>query len=238
MTPTRRATLSGLAAVLCGAAHKASAAPDGALFVLATLYSRHAATPAYDVAALRRVIERIDPDVLVLDVTPQELARRQVHESKIEYVGAVFPYLAAVNRPVYPAEPDEPLFTQITEPLGRAFADLPALTSEALDRYESGLFALLGGIWTSAEAVNDALTDQLMAAKARLTSEMIPAFAHGQAQWDAHTTARTLDALAAHPSARVLLLTGVENTWRIRPALAGAGVPLVDMAEWLSRQSL
>ena len=174
----------------------------------------------------------------MLDVTPQELARRRVHESKIEYTGAVFPYLAAVNWPAYAAEPDEPLFTQITQPLARAFADLPAPEREALDRYESGLFALLAGHWTSAAAVNNALTDQLMAAKIRLTGEVVPTFAQAQARWDAHTVARTLEAVAAHPTARVLLLTGVENTWRVRPALAEGGAALVDMPRWLSQHSL
>lgn len=238
MIPTRRTTLSGLAAVFAGPAHRASVAPDGALFVLSTLYRRHAVTPAYDVSALRRVIERIDPEVLVLDVTPQELARREVHESKIEYVGAVFPYLATVNRPAYAAEPDEPLFSEITQPLARAFADVTAAKGEELDRYESALFTILGRHWASAAAANDTLTDQLMATRTRLTGEFVPAFAQAQAQWDAHTVARTLEAVAAHPAARVLLLTGVENAWRVRPALAEAGAALVDMPRWLSRQSL
>ena len=228
---TRRSALAGLSASACTASPDPSA---GEVYVLSTLYSRHAEVLAYDVADLRRLIETINADALVLDVTPRELRERRVHESKIEYVGAVFPYLAASAKPAYAAEPDEPLFTEITTPLGQAFANLPADISAALDQYESALFALLARHWTSAAAVNDAHTDQLMAAKVALTGQVVPAYAAGQSRWDEHTAARAMDAIGRHRGARVLVLTGVDNAPRVRAHLKDAGAPLVCMPRWLA----
>src|SRR5262245_37575295 len=46
---------------------------SGELFVLATLYTRHKSVAVYDPPALRKIILAIDPEVMVLDVTPSEL---------------------------------------------------------------------------------------------------------------------------------------------------------------------
>jgi hypothetical protein len=50
------------------------------VFVLATLYRRHQSTPAYDHPRLRALIERIAPEVVVLDVSPRELRDQAVPE--------------------------------------------------------------------------------------------------------------------------------------------------------------
>ena len=90
------------------------------VFVLGTLYKRHEAVPRYDLAALRRTISAIQPDALVLDVTPRELATRKVWPGKIEYPGVVFPLIDAGRYRVYAAEPDEPMFTEIVQSIVEA----------------------------------------------------------------------------------------------------------------------
>lgn len=85
------------------------------VFVVGTLYGRHANVSAYDHAALRRVIDAIDPEALVLDVSPNELARREVSPGKQEYVRVIFPWIDAHPVPVYAGEPGQPLFDEIVQ---------------------------------------------------------------------------------------------------------------------------
>jgi hypothetical protein len=55
-----------------------NAADKAQVFVVATLYKRHESVPAYDLATLRKVILAIKPEVLVLDITPDELKNEKV----------------------------------------------------------------------------------------------------------------------------------------------------------------
>lgn len=78
------------AAILLGALPvRAQAASE--VCVLATLYHRHSTTPAYSHDSLRQIIQRIDPDVVILDVSPKELRSRTVAPSKENIRKSSFP---------------------------------------------------------------------------------------------------------------------------------------------------
>jgi hypothetical protein len=215
----------------------ATAPPEqGRVYLLGTLYARHRTTPGYDVGRLRRIMEAVDPGVLVLDVTPEELQARRVHASKVEYVEAVFPFMR--ERPTYAAEPARPLFDEIVGEISAAFGALPPEVAAGLDEHESALFGLLQRHWTSAAAAHDGFTAQMMGAKVALTGDVIPAYARGQARWDEHSAARTAEAAGAHPDARVLALTSIENWPRVRRLVQDRGVACIDMESWLNDRGL
>src|SRR5687768_16873340 len=75
------------------------------VYVVATLYQRHASTPAYAYDTLRAVIARLRPDVVVLDVSPRELRQQSVHPSKAEYPSVIFPFVRERGLRAYAAEP-------------------------------------------------------------------------------------------------------------------------------------
>ena len=147
--------------ILAAFAARADAAPSTQVFVLGSLYSRHQDIAAYDLGALRRVVLAIDPDVLVVDCTPTEVREQKVHPSKIEYPQVIFPLVQQHGYRVYAAEPDEPLFTQIVQPLAQArsaFAKAKPEQARILDEYDEATWSALALYWQSPADAHDETT--------------------------------------------------------------------------------
>src|SRR5262245_47858071 len=214
------------------------AAPPAEVFVIGTLYQLHASAPGYDLQTLRRIVVAIDPQVLVLDCTPREIATRSVHASKIEYPGVIFPLMREREYAVYAAEPDEPMFSQILESIVAASQDLKRSrpqAAQALDQFRKATDSVLAAHWQSPADAHDAVTAQTLAAKEALQNIMIgPAAETGAARWNRLWADTILRAVREHPGQRILALTGIANRSSIALALNGiAGINLINTSEWL-----
>jgi len=216
------------------AAAPATAKTD--VYVVGTLYRRHDTVPTYDLAAVRRIVLAIKPDVLVVDCTPQEVRDRRVHESKIEYAQVIFPLIQEQSYKVYPAEPDEPLFTEIVQAVAAAHQNFQRSKPEeaaALQSYVKATYAALATHWRSPADVQDTLTGQVLASKVALDGRLVGTTEHN-ARWNQHWTDAILRAVRENPGKRVLALTGIENRGWILNALAQAPeVELIDLPSWL-----
>jgi hypothetical protein len=239
---SRRAVL-GLLAATPVAGTKALANGQGELFVMATLYARHKAVPAYDLRVLRQVIDAVKPAVLVLDVTPNELRTRKVWPGKVEYIDVIFPYLDATGIPAYGSEPDEPLFKQLTGAVGEAyktFGERNPAGAKALDELKQSTYRAMATGWASAADVNSEKTDRLVAALRELEEGLVgEQVARVQVQWDRHHAERLREAVRAHPGKRVLMLVGIESRYRVLEELRTAGdIRPVASEAWLRRAGL
>jgi hypothetical protein len=208
------------------------------VFVLATLYHRHSTTPAYSHDTLREIIRQIDPDVVILDVSPNELRSRTVTPSKAEYPEVIFPLVTAEGYQAYPGEPDEPTFTEIVTSLGRELrrfrTEQPTL-AQVDKSFDDAAFAALAQLWQSPADVNSAVTDQVLRARRQYQDRIVgPAVADAWRRWNDHALGMVRQALADHRGKRILVLIGVENCGPLRQALQQEpGVELVDMEAWL-----
>jgi hypothetical protein len=207
------------------------------VFVVSTLYKKHETTPAYDLPTLRALIGRLDPDVFVLDVTPTELRERKVWPGKVEYVQVVFPMIEARGATAYASEPAEPLFAELSGPVGAAYAalekDRPAARA-ALRDLDAATYAALTEHWRTPGAVNDDLTDRVVGAKRDLENRLVgPVAEANQRRWNEHHAERLLEAAARHPGQRIVMLVGIESRYEVMRLLADApGIELVDVADW------
>jgi hypothetical protein len=208
------------------------------VFVLATLYSRHKTTPVYDLAALKKIVQAINPDVFVLDVTPAELKTRQVWPSKIEYPGAVFPLVDSSRHFAYAAEPPEPMFTEIVSSVKEVHKKFRASrpdAARALDDMTSNLFEALKASWQTPADVNGSITDKALEGKRVLEDKLRgPEDVENGRRWTQHIIDVTLQAAKEHPGKRILVLNGIENCYVVREGLRRhAGVTVVDIEQWL-----
>jgi len=233
-------TLLGLGVQLSVAAAEpaAQSAARPEVFVVGTLYRRHEQVPAYSTDVLRKMIVTIEPDVLVLDVTPEELAKKQVHASKIEYPQAIFPLVESGHYAVYPAEPAKPMFDEITQGIGKAMKELAEKkpdVSQALVAQSDATYTALKLHWTSPAKAHDAITATATSSMTKLRSALVgPVMEDAGVRWDQHTADVTLRAAKEHPGKRILVLTGIENRPFVNANLAKTGkVHLVDMEAWL-----
>jgi len=210
------------------------------VYVLATLYRRHAAIPAYSHDTLRALIKRIRPTVVVLDVSPREFRDQTVHPSKAEYPEVIFPLVHEQGYRAYAGEPDEPQFTEIVAGLGR---QLRAFRTEHPDlarideAYETATLAALTQVWTTPADVNGALTDQLLMARRHYQDRVAgPEVAKAWRRWHDHAVMMVRRAARENPGQRILVLLGVDNCARLRPALRGLPeLRLVEIEAWLSQ---
>jgi hypothetical protein len=225
--------------LLATVATTAAAAPAATqVFVLGSLYSRHQSIAAYDLAALRRVILAIDPDVVVVDCTPIEVRDQQVHASKIEYPQVIFPLVKEHGYRVYAAEPDEPLFTQIVEPIAqsvRAFAKANPEQARVLSDYDKATWAALALHWRSPAEAHDETTAIALAGRKALDAQMHgELLLEGNTRWIEHWVRIVRQAAAENPGKKILAIAGIDNRHEIERELRqDPTLAVIEMAQWL-----
>ncbi len=209
------------------------------VFVLGTLYKRHERATHYDLQVLEKLIQSIDADVLVLDVTPKELLAKEVHPGKIEYTQVIFPSLNKKQYLVYPAEPDEPLFSELVNAVKRAHEEAASSKPEdmkAMKQFTDFTYEALFRYWRSPREVNSDTTAKVLAAKKALEAEVVgPVEAQVWEKWNRHWTETIVRAADENPGKTILALTGIENRYWIVDALRQKRrIHLVNLEAWFA----
>ncbi|MBU1376569.1 MAG: hypothetical protein KKE02_18650 [Alphaproteobacteria bacterium] len=236
MKQLRLAALAlGFAAGFTGQLHAATAPLDG-VYVVGAIQRLHATEPSFSFDDLRRIIDAVRPDVLVLEVRPDELAERKDTQGRPEYPAVVWPWLAAHPATALPMEPGGKAFEAMTGDAGRRFEAFAKEQPEAdayMTRLGRALSSVLQDHWRHPADAHDAVTRDLIRAQglaqAKLGGE---GFATSQAAWDGYMVDRTREAIAAHPGKRILVLASYRNLNAFRTGLTGEA-RLVDMEPWL-----
>lgn len=221
-------------------AQPSAAATPATVVVLDTLHQMHAEVPVYDNAVLGRLIERLKPDVLCVELQPDDLATRPAEQNKQEYPSVIYPLIDHHHYRVYAMEPAEPRASAILAPYRRnaqAFDAHQPARSEALGKYTDGLYAALRAHWTSPAAVNDDVTDTALRAKHLLQEALMgPAEHAGWEAWNSHFLDVIQRAARENPGRRIVVTVGAEHAYWLKQHLRGAaGVSLLDTAATLRR---
>jgi hypothetical protein len=207
--------------------------PPAQVIVLDTLHQLHSEVPVYSNSVLSRLIERLKPDVLCIEVKPADVTRRPAEKTKQEYPAVVYPLIDRLHDRVYAMEPGEPEYSDLLKPYregNRAFdANSPA-QSAALGRYSEGVYAGLEAYWTSPARVNDAVTDSVLRAKHDLQEAMIgPTDRQLWEAWNGHFLEVITRAARENPGRRIVVTVGAEHGYWLRAHLAHVpGVQLMD----------
>lgn len=236
MKQLRLASLAlAFAAGFTGQLHAATLTPDG-IYVVGALHRLHASEPSFSFDDLRRIIDAVRPDVLVLEVRPDELAERKETQGRPEYPAVVWPWLAAHPTPALPMEPGGALFAAMTGDAGRRFEAFAKAAPEAdayMTRLGRALAAVLQQHWRHPADAHDNVTADLVRAQGLAQAQLGGAgFESSQAAWDGYMVERTREAIAAHPGKRILVLASYRNLHAFRAGLKGEA-RLVDMEAWV-----
>ncbi|WP_114954660.1 hypothetical protein [Sphingosinicella terrae] len=227
------------------AAALAAAAPSGAqsvdpradgVYIVGALQRLHEREPSFTYGRLRDILDRLDPDLVVLEVRPDELARRTDTPGRPEYPAVVWPWLAHRNVAAAAMEPGGPTFAAMVEAASARFEALERDRPESaayLASLNRSLSRVLEAHWTHPADSQDRVTRDLLRAHGLAQAALGgPEFARGQAEWDDYMIARTREAVAAHPGRRILVLASYRNldafleAFRDEPRLA-------DSEAWL-----
>ena len=226
-----------LALSLCaGLAAPAQAQPADGVYVVGAIQRLHASEPDYGYPHLRRILDAVNPDVVVLEVRPDEATERKDTPGRPEYPNVVWPWLADHPLPVISMEPGGKTFAQMTGAAGERFDRFAKEKPEAnayMGSLRRSLSAALQAHWKHPADAHDRVTADLLRAEALAQAELGgAAFETGQAEWDGYMVARTREAIAAHPGKRILVLASYRNLDAFKAGLKGEP-RLVDVEAWL-----
>ncbi|MBL8656684.1 MAG: hypothetical protein JNJ92_04900 [Altererythrobacter sp.] len=212
-------------------------AADDTVMVLGALHGLHEREPAFPYDRLRAAIIAFAPDVLILEVRPDELAGRTQTPGRPEYPAMVWPLLATLKADVVAMEPGGAVFEQISGQAGAAFDELKRRDpggAAALKRLDEAAEDVLMSYWERPGQVQDDQTASLAAGlQAAQFALAGPAFAAAQARWDGHMAAQILRTVRANPVKRVMVIASYKNRAVLERAVHDV-VPrrMIDAASW------
>lgn len=233
MEKTFLAAASLAATTLCTPAHA-----DDKIFVLGALHGLHESEDSFSYTDLKAVIERIAPDVMVLEVRPDELTERKDTPGRPEYPAVIWPMLDASAAAMVAMEPGGEDFKRMTGKVGAAFDKLRAENPEGatfLRNYRTSFEAALVAYWQSPAMSQDTVTADMAAGYARVQLSYLGAgYESIQTDWNGYMADVALETAKANPGKRILVLASFRNrqvlTDNIEAALPGR---VANMAEWL-----
>ncbi|MDP9421574.1 MAG: hypothetical protein M3Q19_01855 [Pseudomonadota bacterium] len=226
-------------AIIFGCLASPADAKDTELFLLGALHGLHEQEESFGYGELDRVIKAIKPDVILLEVTPEELTGKLETKGRPEYPKVVWPMLTAKAPKAYAMEAAQPLYGELTSDASRRFGEFAAqfpMEDAALTGHSKATSAVLVAHWKSVADTQDEATDALGRARARLTAALVPASVAGQERWDATMVDVARKAISENPGKRILVLGSYRNRYMFVDQLGGVkGTRLVDMKSWLEQ---
>ena len=231
----RSITLAAFALIGCVATP--AVAKDTELFILGALHGLHEQEESFGFGELERVIEAIKPDVLMLEVTPEELAGKLETKGRPEYPKVIWPMLGRLQAKAYAMEVAQPLYGELTGDAGARWGEfkksLPA-DDAALTAHSTATSNVLLAHWKSVADTQDQATDALGRARVQLSGAMAAGTDPVQVRWDSAMVESVKSAIAENPGKRVLVLGSYRNRYMFADELRGvSGTKLIDMQEWL-----
>jgi hypothetical protein len=222
-------------------AHAADPATPTEVVVLATLHQYHPKVPRYGYADLGAAVEQLQPHVLALQLTAEDIASRAPQRTRQEYPQSIYPLLERHSYFTVALEPSGARRAALLDKLvtaDRAFTRSAPEQARAFEAFGSQLFSYLLENWRSACDVNSAQTDALMEVKHRFQDAITPADqAAAWDGWNQHFLGQIKRAATAHPGKRVVALVGVEHAYWLRAQLREQpGLRLMDAAGLLKAQ--
>ncbi|MEM7728563.1 MAG: hypothetical protein AAF311_04735 [Pseudomonadota bacterium] len=211
--------------------------PDDVI-VLGALHAMHETESSFDYESLREIISSFDPDLMVLEVKPTELAKLSDTRGRPEYPEVLWPMLSSYEGTVVAMEPDGDLYNELTGAASQAFGDLTARSEndwDALNSHNAATKAVLQAYWTNIARTQDSTTAALATgfyeAQVALAGDT---YAKAQTRWEAFMSEEAKNAVLSHSNKRVLVLGSYKNRHILEAAIRDvADERLVSADSWI-----
>ena len=213
--------------------------PPDAVLVLGALHDLHAREESFGYDQLRNILTSFRPDVVVLEVRPDELAGRAATPGRPEYPQAIWKWLADTGAETVAMEPGGKRFETIADAAGAAFTafgrrDAPG--AAALTAFDDALEAALLVSWRHPSQTQDETTARMVESHAALRAALVgPDFVKAQAAWDGDMAQVVTRTVRSRPGKRVLVIGSYRNRALLeRAARKIAPGRIVPAEAWLA----
>lgn len=191
--------------------------------IISVLHQIHEEVDYFSFSELQKIIEKLQPTILVLELTPTDLEEKKEQKVKLEYQKAIFPLIEKHGYPTVAMEPTEPLFSELVNKHRASIQEAMAedsLKVAAFSDYASNLIETLKHSWDSAASVNAAQTDQLFEAKHLLQNQVFGLKGEDVwHQWNRHFLETIKKAAEDQQGGRVVVIVGAEHSYWLRQKL-------------------
>ncbi|TGX53200.1 hypothetical protein E5A73_10050 [Sphingomonas gei] len=210
------------------------------VLVLGALHDLHAREESFGYDRLHRLLEAFRPDVVVLEVRPDELAGRTDTPGRPEYPRMVWRWLDESRVEAVAMEPGGARFAELAGAAAAAFAALGRNDPQgaaALTAFDEALETALLAYWRHPSQTQDATTARMVDSHVALRAAIVgPAFAKVQSAWDdgmAEVATRTVQ---SRPGKRVLVIGSYRNRGQLEDAVRKvAAARIVPSSAWVTR---
>lgn len=189
--------------------------PRPRVIVLSTLHQFHERVDCYGYPALERIIRRLSPDVVMVEVSREDLDARAQEDVKREYPAVVYPLIDALGVAAFPLEPSG----EKRDALIRRKREAETVLRNTGRYEECSLFLQqwleeLFATWSTPADVNSAQTDAAVVAKNVVVDSLYPAdYALVWEEWNQHFHDGIVRALAQARPRLALVLVGLEHSY-------------------------
>jgi heme-degrading monooxygenase HmoA len=209
------------------------------LLVLSTLHQYHRDVACYGFGVLREILVALAPDLVLLEVTDDDLHLRRDEKVKREYPEVVYPLMAqGLLREARALEPSGRQREEILDRFQAAAGQFRASPGyAALERYHQQWLKDLLASWRDPVEVNASETDDRVRAKHDYQNALYPPdYAQAWTDWNACFIDRITEAVGQLRPRLAVALVGLEHSYWLRPRLeARHDMKLPDAAQALHR---
>lgn len=201
------------------------------VLVLSTLHQYHAQVSCYGFPTLHRIITALAPDLLLLEVSEEDLRSRPDERIKREYPEVVYPLLDALGVQALPLEPSGEIRHALIKRARAAESQFrESERSQAHDAFVQDWLTGLMACWRTPADVNSASTDASVLAKHDIEKSIYPPdSAQSWQEWNQHFIDQITLAVNQRRPRRALVLVGLEHSHWLRRRLARhTGLELLD----------
>ncbi len=229
------------AALLSATALPAETPPlaSDAVLVLGALHGLHAREDSFDYDRLYDLLKAFRPDVVILEVRPDELIGRTATPGRPEYPEVVWRWLREAKAEAVAMEPGGRRFETLAKEASAAFATLASNDPKgaaALAAFDDALEAALLQYWQRTSQTQDETTARMVDSHTALRAAIAgPAFVKVQTAWDDDMAQVAIRTVATRPGKRVLVIGSYRNRVLLEDAVRKtAPARMMPATEWLA----
>ncbi len=207
------------------------------IIILATLHQFHLKSQFYSLDDLRTIIEKIDPDVICIELTEKDLKDKSAQTIKIEYPKCILPLSQEKGYMLIPMEPSEPDYSRIINKYKQMNKEIESKKIEIFGLYTEVLYDYLFTYWDSPIAVNSSLTNVFFEVKHNFQGSLFGSIEKEcWSEWNTHFLNTILEACKTYKEKRILVTVGVEHVYWIKKHLKdNPKIKLIEIDEILNK---
>ncbi len=203
------------------------------VIIVATLHQFHEQSEFYSLDRLRTIIEKINPDIICVELREEDLKSKKNQAIKIEYPKCIIPLAEKKRYKLIAMEPSDPECSRIINKYKQTHQKIESKKTEIFHQYTKLLYDYLFAYWNSPIDVNSQLTNAIFELKHKFQNSLFGSVEEqAWEEWNNHFLNTILKVAELYKGKKVLVTVGVEHVYWLKKHLeSNSTIRLVEVSE-------